>query len=108
MPLEKSEQYTMIGIDRDKKEAQIISFIPADLNLLDKRCKQHPESYKHVSDQFDDDNTTIIGKEYVCDKKLVIFKAPSSRKLTEDEKKEMGARLQKARKPREKKNKNQE
>jgi DNA-directed RNA polymerase beta subunit len=97
MAMEKSERYTMIGIDEDSKKAQIITFIRADLNRLEKLCKQYPKSYQHASDQLDDDGVTIIGKEFVCDKKLVLFKAPSSRKLTEEEKKIQGERLQKAR-----------
>ena len=106
MSLEKSEQYTMIGIDRDKKLAEIISFIPSDVNLLEKRCKQYPKAYKQVSDQFDDDGITIIGKEFICDKKLISFRVPKNTKeLTPEEKKVVGDRLQKARKPREKKNK---
>ena len=52
MALEKMERYTCIGIDEDSKKAQIITFIRADLNKLDKLCKQYPESYQHVSDQF--------------------------------------------------------
>lgn len=106
MSLEKSERYTMIGIDEDSTKAQIISFIRADLNKLDKLCKQCPKSYQHVSDQFDDDNE-LIGKEFICDKRLVSFRAPKNTKeKTEEEKKIIGERLQKGkkeRKPREKK-----
>ena len=102
MALEKSERYTMIGIDEDSTKAQIISFIRADLNKLEKLCKQYPKSYKHVSDQMDNDE--IVGKEFICDKKLISFRAPSKKKeMTPEQKKEVGARLQKNRKPREKK-----
>lgn len=95
MALEKSERYTMIGIDEDSKEAQIITFIRADLNKLDKLCKKYPKSYKHVSDQFDE-NGELVGKEFVCSKKLISFRAPTERKkMTEDQKKEVGERLQK-------------
>ena len=104
MSLEKSEQYTMIGIDRDKKEAQIITFIPSDLNKLEKLCKKYPKVYQHVSDQFDEDNETIIGKEFVCDKRLISFRAPkNSKEMTDEEKQIVKERLQKARKPRTKK-----
>lgn len=96
MALEKSERYTMVGIDEDSKKAQIITFIRADLNKLDKLCKQYPESYQHVSDQFDEEND-LVGKEFICDKKLISFRAPTKKKkLTEAQKKEMGERLQKA------------
>jgi len=108
MSLEKSERYVCIGIDEDLPQVQVTSFIRAWTNFLDKRCKQYPESYKVVSDQYDDDE--IVGREYTVDKKLLpttIFKAPSKRKeKTEEEKKIIGERLQqgkKARKPREKK-----
>lgn len=104
MALEKMERYTMIGIDEDSKKAQIITFIRADLNKLDKLCKQYPDAYQHVSDQFDEGE--LVGKEYVCDKKLISFRAPTKkRKLTEAQKKEMGERLQKAKKSKEKKEK---
>jgi hypothetical protein len=105
MSLEKSERYTCIGIDEDSKQAQIITFIRADLNKLEKLCKQYPKSYQHVSDQYDDDE--IVGKEFVCDKRLVSFRAPKNvKEKTEEEKKIICERLQqgkKARKPREKK-----
>ncbi|MDY0316870.1 MAG: hypothetical protein RBQ63_03795 [Acholeplasmatales bacterium] len=105
MALEKSERYICIGIDEDLKDAQIISFIRSYTNKLDKLCKQYPKSYRHVSDQFDDDE--LVGKEFICDKRLVSFRAPKNTKeKTEEEKKIIGERLQKgkkARKPREKK-----
>lgn len=105
MALEKSERYTMVGIDEDSKKAQIITFIRADLNKLDKLCKQYPESYQHVSDQFDEGDE-LVGKEFICDKKLISFRAPTKKKkLTEAQKKEMGERLQKAKKSKEKKEK---
>jgi len=104
--MEKCERYIFIGIDEDLKDAQITSYIRSYTNFLDKRCKEFPDSYKHVSDQFDE-NGVCEGKEFICDKKLLpptIFKAPSKRKkMTEEEKKMAGDRLQKARKPREKK-----
>ena len=106
MSLEKSERYTMIGIDEDSPKASIISFIRADLNKLEKLCKQYPKSYQHVSDQFDIDNE-LVGKEFVCDKKLVSFRAPKETKeMTPEEKKVVTDRLQKGKKerqPREKK-----
>jgi len=105
MSLEKSERYLFIGIDEDLPEAQVTSFIRVWTNFLDKRCKQYPDSYKVVSDQYDDDE--IVGREYTVDKKLLpttIFKAPSKKKpLTAEEKKVVADRLQKNRKPREKK-----
>ena len=108
MALEKSERYTMVGIDEDSKKAQIITFIRADLNKLDKLCKQYPESYQHVSDQFDEGDE-LVGKEFICDKKLISFRAPTKKKkMTEEQKQEVTKRLQKARKPREKKVKSED
>lgn len=102
MSLEKSERYTCIGIDEDSPKASIISFIRADLNKLEKLCKQYPKAYQHVSDQFDEGE--IVGKEFVCDKRLISFRAPKKvKEKTEEEKKIIGERLNKARKPREKK-----
>lgn len=101
MALEKVERYTCIGIDESSKYAQVITFIKSDLNRLEKLCKQHPESYKHVSDQMDNDE--CVGKEFICDKKLISFRAPTKRKMTNEEKKEAGKRLQKARKAKAKK-----
>ena len=106
MALEKSERYILIGIDEDSKNAQITSFIKSYTNKLDKLCKQYPKSYQHVSDQFDIDNE-LVGKEFICNKKLVSFRAPKKTKeLTVEEKKVVTERLQKGkkeRKPREKK-----
>jgi len=107
--MEKSERYVCIGIDEDLSKVQITSFIRSFTNFLDKRCKQYPDSYKRVSDQMEDD--VCVGAEFICDKKLLpptIFKAPSKKKpMTEEQKKIAGDRLQKGlqktRKPREKK-----
>jgi len=103
--MEKSERYVCIGIDEDLPQAQITSFIRSYTNFLDKRCKQFPNSYKRVSDQMEDG--ICVGAEFVCDKKLLpstIFKAPSKKKpMSEEQKKIAGERLQKTRKPREKK-----
>jgi len=106
MSLEKSERYICIGIDEDLKDAQITSFIRSYTNKLDKLCKQYPKSYQHVSDQLDEGE--IVGKEFICDKRLISFRAPKeSKPMTEEEKKKVGERLQqglqKTRKPREKK-----
>ena len=105
MSLEKSERYIFIGIDEDSSKAQITSFIRSYTNKLDRLCKQYPKSYQHVSDQYDEGE--IVGKEFICDKRLVSFRAPKNTKeKTEEEKKIIGERLQKGkkeRKPREKK-----
>jgi len=104
MSLEKSERYTMIGMDEDSKQAQIISFVRKDLNKLEKLCKTHPKLYKEVSQQMDEEE--CIGKEFICeDKKLVYgFRVPKKTKpMSEEEKKIRGERLQANRKPREKK-----
>ncbi len=103
--MEKSERYVCIGIEEDSDWVQVTSFIRAWTNLLDKRSKQHPDSYKVVSDQIFEDGV-CEGREYIVSKKLLpttIFKEPSKRKLTEEQKKAVGERLNKARKPREKK-----
>jgi len=109
MSLEKSERYTMIGMDEDSKQAQIISFVRKDLNKLEKLCKQHPNIYKEVSKQMDEGE--CVGKEFICeDKNLAYgFRAPKKTKeKTEEEKKIIGERLNKARKPREKKVKDED
>lgn len=97
MALEKSERYVLIGIDEDSKDAQIISFIKPWTNKLDKLCKQYPKSFKHVSDQMDGDE--LVGREYICDKKLVPYpRVPREKKeSTEEEKKIKAERLRKAR-----------
>jgi len=109
MALEKSERYTMIGMDEDSKQAQIISFVRKDLNKLEKLCKQHPKMWKEVSKQMDDGE--CVGKEFICeDKNLAYgFRAPKNTKeMTEEEKKKVSDRLNKARKPRTPKVKNEE
>jgi len=104
MSLEKSERYTMIGMDEDSKQAQIISFVRKDLNKLEKLCKQYPNIYKEVSKQMDEGE--CVGKEFICeDKNLAYgFRAPKKTKpMSEEQKKIVGERLQQNRKPREKK-----
>jgi hypothetical protein len=104
MSLEKSERYLLIGIDEDSEWAQVTSFIRKYTTFLDKRCEQYPESYKKESDQFDEDE--IVGREYIVKKRLLpptLFKAPSKKKLTEEQKQAASERMRKMQKARQKK-----
>lgn len=102
--MEKSERYVMIGIEEDQKWVPITAYIKAWINRLDKIADQYPNMVKHVREHLADDNS-LEGKEYLVDKKLITptsIKTPK-KKLSEEEKQVVVNRLQKTRKPREKK-----
>ena len=105
--MEKADRYVCIGIEEDQKWVQVTAFIKAWINRLDKLAEQHPNMVKHVRDHIFEDNNVAEGKEYLVDKKLITptsIKMPK-KKLTDEEKQAVVNRLQKTRKPREKKSK---
>ena len=96
MNLESWERETVISWDDSTKIATLSTYNKSMINKLDKLCQQHPNEYKMFNEIILDGE--VVGKEYRFAKKLVSVRAPSTRKMTEEQKVEAGNRLRKARK----------
>jgi hypothetical protein len=94
MSFEDFELETVICYNKEKNSlAQLSTFDTTVSNKMDKLCKQFPNTYKLINNIIMDG--TVVGKEYEFPKKLVSIRQPSSRKLTDEQKKAAGERLKK-------------
>ena len=94
--LEKFEIETSIWYNKEESTASLSTFDIAMINKMDKYCKEFPDTYKLIREIIMDKE--IVGKEYTFNKKLVSIRQPSSRKMTDEQKKAAGERLKKTNK----------
>lgn len=105
MALEKFEKYVCIGFDDSSNIAECTVFSKPWITKLDKLCKQFPDKFKMTGEQIFDDNI-VEGKSYEFPKNLISIRQPTKRKkMTEEQKKEIGERLQKGKETKQKKEK---
>lgn len=103
MPLETFERETVVGWDDSTKTAILTTWNKALMNKIDKLCKEHPNTYKLINEQ---EFEGSIYKEYQFSKRLVSFRAPTKRKMSEEQKKAAADRMRKMKaKEKEKKDK---
>lgn len=72
MGVELSEQETLISWMRGDKHAEIYTTDRTTMTKLDRKCKEHPESWK-----IKDISTVkgeIVSKTYICPRKLISFR----------------------------------
>ena len=94
MAFEDFERETCIWYSKEKDSlATVSTYDTSVINMLDKYCKQYPDKYKLIREIIIDG--AVEGKEYSLPKKLVTIHKPSSRKLTDEQKKAAGERLKK-------------
>lgn len=92
MGLEQWERETVFAFDESSKKAQITTFSRSVISKLDKFCQEYPDVYKFKNEIIIDGES--MGKEYECgNKRLINFRAPTKRKMTEEEKKNAADRL---------------
>lgn len=104
MSMTIDERFTCIGFEDDSKIAQITTCNKPLQRKLTEYCKKFPKSFKKVNEITFDDEAEPDIMEFNIDKKLVTIRQPKETKeMTPEEKKVVTDRLQKARKPREKK-----
>lgn len=96
MALQSFERYTCVGYDNSSTKAQLTTFNSTLIKRLDGFCKEFPQEFKMVSEQFDEDGK-LVGKEYEFHKKYVTIRKPVERKMTEKQKEAATERLKKAR-----------
>lgn len=101
MALEAMERETYIGFDKSSNVCEIGSLDPSIIRKLDQFCKDHPKDYKKVNEIIVDG--VVEGKEYTCPKRLISFRAPVKRKMSDEQKQEVSERLQKGKKESKKK-----
>src|SRR5690554_2042905 len=95
MALESVERETCIGWSDDTHAAEITTFNRAMINKLAKLAKQYPSKYKLKQEiEVDGEKCGVL---YTFPKNLVTLRAPTSRKMTEEQKKAAGERLKKSR-----------
>jgi hypothetical protein len=93
MVLQDFERESAIWYSDADKTANLTTFNKSLINKMDKYCKEFPNTYKLIREIILDGE--IAGKEYSFPKKLVSIRQPSSRKMTDEQKKAAGERLKK-------------
>ena len=89
------EQETVIHISRNSDTAKIWTSDSTAMTRLDKNVQKNPEEWKlEKVERFTDGS--ISGKWYCCPKRLISYRAKTAtRELTEEQRKEIGERLNK-------------
>jgi len=91
--LEKFEMETSIWFSKASTKANLSTFDQTWVRKMDKLCEEYPGEFK-VSRNITLDGKDV-GKEYTFNKKYINVRKPTTRKLTEKQKKEAGERLKK-------------
>lgn len=103
MALKAFERETVIGWSDDTEMAEVTTFNRALINKLKKFSKDYPDIYKLINEIKIDGER--CGVEYSFPKKLITFRTPRNRKMTEEQKQVIAERMKKI-KEKEGKNKN--
>lgn len=93
--LEKWEKETVISWDDSTRSAMLSTYNTAMIKKMDEYCKKHPKEYKLHNEIILDDE--VVGKEYKFPKNLITVRQPTTRTMTEEQKKASAERLKKAR-----------
>lgn len=93
--LERWERETVIAWDDSTHSAILTTYNTSMIKKMDGYCIKHPKEYKMFNKIILDDE--VVGKEYKFPKRLVTVRQPSTRTMTEEEKKASAERLKKAR-----------
>ncbi|HHX69729.1 MAG TPA: hypothetical protein GX708_16995 [Gallicola sp.] len=93
--LEKWERETVIAWDDSTHSAILTTYKTSMIKKMDEYCIKHPKEYKMFNEIILDGE--VVGKEYKFPKRLVTVRQPSTRTMTEEQKKASAERLKKAR-----------
>ena len=102
MSLEAMERYTVYGFDDSTNLCEVTTFNRALINKLSKLSKKHPDTYKLKNEGIVDNSPYV---EYTFPKRLVSLRAPTERKMSEEERQKKSERMKQL-KAKEKKEKN--
>lgn len=89
--LSKEEMETHITWDAQNKEAHIYTCDPVYMRKLDKLCQTNPESY--VLKKEETLNGAVISKYYYAPSKLISFRTPTNRVMSEEQKEAAAERM---------------
>lgn len=96
MSLEAMERETCFGWDDSTKLCELTTYNRAMITKLKKLCKQHPQTYKIIDEYVYDGKTE--GYCFEFPKNLITLRAPTQRKMSEENKQAAAERMRKMRK----------
>ena len=95
MALTNIERETIINFNAAEDTAEVYTADPVYIRKLDKLCEQFPETYKRMAGL-----SNMQCKEsatYSMPKRLVKFRSPITREISEEQREALAERLRKAR-----------
>jgi hypothetical protein len=95
MALTNIERETIITFNAAEDTAEVYTADPVYIRKLDKLCEQFPDTYKFMEEL--STKRCKESKTYSMPKRLVKFRSPITRKISEEQRSELAERLRKAR-----------
>lgn len=95
MALTNIERETIINFNAAEDTAEIYTADPVYIRKLDKLCEQFPDTYKFMEDL--SAKQCKESKTYSMPKRLVKFRSPVTREISEEQREALAERLRKAR-----------
>lgn len=95
MALTNIERETIITFNAAEDTAEVYTADPVYIRKLDKLCEQFPDTYKFMEEL--STKRCKESKPYSMPKRLVKFRSPITRKISEEQRSELAERLRKAR-----------
>jgi len=95
MALTNIERETIINFNAAEDTAEIYTADPVYIRKLDKLCEQFPDTYKFMAEL--SAKRCKESKTYSMPKRLVKFRSPVTREISEEQREALAERLRKAR-----------
>ena len=95
MSLEAMERETVVGWSDATNLCEILTYNRALINKLAKLSKKYPDTYKLKNEDTIDGSPYV---EYTFPKRLISFRAPTKRKMSEEQKKAAADRMRETKK----------
>ena len=95
MALTNIERETIINFNAAEDTAEVYTADPVYIRKLDKLCEQFPDTYKFMAEL--SAKRCKESKTYLMPKRLVKFRSPVTRKISEEQREALTERLRKAR-----------
>lgn len=95
MALTNIERETIINFNAAEDTAEVYTADPVYIRKLDKLCEQFPDTYKFMEEP--SAKRCKESKTYSMPKRLVKFRSPITREISEEQREALAERLRKAR-----------
>ena len=95
MTLTNIERETIITFNAAEDTAEVYTADPVYIRKMDKLCEQFPDTYKFMEEL--SAKQCKESKTYSMPKRLVKFRAPVTREISEEQREALAERLRKAR-----------